>query len=46
LPIVAECSTLAGHVVNPPFHFHVPPAEELLADEDEDEEDDDEQEAN
>jgi len=46
LPIVAECSTLAGHVVNPPFHFHVPPAEELLADEDEEDEDDDEQEAN
>jgi hypothetical protein len=46
LPIVAECSTLAGHVVNPPFHFHVPPAEELLADEDEEDEDDDEQQDN
>ena len=45
LPIVTECSTLAGHLVNPPFHFHVPPTEELLADEDEEEEDDDEQEA-
>lgn len=40
IPIVAECSTLAGHVVNAPFHFYVPPAEELLADEEEDEEDD------
>lgn len=46
LPIIAECSTLAGHVVNPPFHFYVPPAEELLADEDEEDEEDDEQEAN
>jgi len=40
IPIVAECATLAGHVVNPPFHFYVPPDEEL-ADDEEDEEDTD-----
>jgi hypothetical protein len=39
IPLVAECAALAGHVVNPPFHFYVPPAEEL--DKDEDEETDD-----
>ena len=42
IPIVAECATLAGHVVNPPFHFYVPPDEELTDDEEEDEEDTDE----
>lgn len=40
LPIVAECSTLAGHVVDPPFHFYVPP-EQVEQSDDDDEEDDD-----
>jgi hypothetical protein len=40
IPLVAECATLAGHVVNPPFHFYVPPVEELVEDEDEEEDED------
>ena len=39
IPIVAECATIAGHVVNAPFHFYVPPADEI-EEESEEEEDD------
>ena len=38
LPIVAECATIAGHVVNAPFHFYVPP--ESYEEESDEEEDD------
>lgn len=41
LPIVSECSTLAGHVVDPPFHFYVPPEHSLALNDDESEEEDD-----
>lgn len=40
LPIVAECATLAGHLVNPPFHFYVPEQVETDEEESDDEEDD------
>lgn len=39
LPIVAECASLAGHLVNPPFHFYVP--EQVENDEEESDEDED-----
>jgi hypothetical protein len=45
MPIVADCSTLAGHLVDPPFHFYVPPEEVEDCDDEEDDEeevDDDE----
>ena len=42
LPIVAECATIAGHVVNAPFHFYVPPEEELEQQSDEEESDEEE----
>lgn len=42
IPLVAECASLAGHAVNPPVHFYVPPAEELADDDDEEEEDEEE----
>ena len=42
IPIVAECATIAGHLVNPPFHFYVPPADEMV-DEQDDEQDDEEE---
>lgn len=41
IPIVAECATIAGHIVNPPFHFYVPPDAEI-EEENEEEEDTDE----
>jgi hypothetical protein len=40
LPIVAECATIAGHVVNAPFHFYVPPEQQADEEESDEEEDD------
>ncbi len=40
LPIVAECASLAGHLVNPPFHFYVPEQVETDDEESDDDEDD------
>lgn len=39
IPIVKECSTIAGHPVLPPIHFYVPPDEPTDVYDDEEDED-------